>query len=141
MNKERCDNMELVYKQALAEVYDIIEILSFENKSKISLEFKKFVEENRDKNYKSNVKYGISIDKQNIKSETRIFLSYIYREFLCDSDKKIALQKNDEEFLKNKYSVNKIFEKELPKKMIKIEEKEKLYNRILNFFKRIINKE
>lgn len=133
--------MELVYKQALAEVYDIIEILSFENKSKISLEFKKFVEENRDKNYKSNVKYGISIDKQNIKSETRIFLSYIYREFLCDSDKKIALQKNDEEFLKNKYSVNKIFEKELPKKMIKIEEKEKLYNRILNFFKRIINKE
>lgn len=133
--------MEVVYKQALAEVYDIIEILSLENKNKISLDFKKFVEENREKNYKSNVKYGIPIDKQDVKKETKIFLSYMYREFLCDADKKAILKRSDEEFLKNKYSVNQIFEKEPKKEMIKKVEKKKWYDKILSFFNRILNKE
>jgi hypothetical protein len=84
---------------------------------KIPKKIIEFIDENRDKNYKSNINYNISINEQELQQDTRTFLALIYRDYLCTPEEKkrlieedeIALKREEDE-LREKYSVD-VFEK------------------------------
>ena len=57
-------------------------------KSKIPSQFVNFIDENRDIHYKPDIDFTKSINQQNLLKETRTILSLIYRDYICDKDKK-----------------------------------------------------
>lgn len=79
--------METTTKQAFSEVYDIINHMDNEIKEKIPNGFINLVKNNMDINYKIDIDYSQSIVNQNLLHETKILLSLIYRDYICDEKK------------------------------------------------------
>ena len=84
-----------------------------EIKSKIPSQFVNFIDGNRDIHYKPNIDFAKSINQQNLLKETRIILSLIYRDYICDVNKKKELLERDakeiqkqEELDRKKYEIN-----------------------------------
>ena len=48
----------------------------------------KFIDDNRNKDYKINIDYSKNINEQPIKKDTRILLSIIYRDYLCGDEER-----------------------------------------------------
>ena len=145
--------------QAFSEVYSIINHLDNNLYKKISDNFIKMIENNRDLKYDVDIDYTKNINEQNLLHETRVILSLIYRDYLCTKEEreKIILKdkkelEQNEQMLREKYKID--FDKrnkEKTKKEINYEEKsktqalveikpkawyEKLIEKILRFFKR-----
>ena len=99
--------------QALAEVYDIINHLEPNNYKKISEDFIDFVKQNKDNNYNTTIDFSKSINDQNLLHETKVILSIIYRDFICDKKLKQKLNEYDfkiiEEKKRNIYNPNDLF--------------------------------
>ena len=147
--------METTTKQAFSEVYDIINHMDNEIKVRIPNGFINLVKNNMDINYKIDIDYSKSIVNQNLLHETKILLSLIYRDYICDEKKRIELLELDsiaikehEKNLKQQYEIN--FEQRKNAKrqtenistqynsLIEIKELklyEKLFNILKNFFK------
>ena len=70
------------YRIALAEIDDILKFSDDEILLKISESFKKFVKENKDKKYISNINPYLPLKEQNIKPETASILALINKDFL-----------------------------------------------------------
>lgn len=84
-----------------------------EIKSKIPSQFVNFIDGNRDIHYKPNIDFTKSINQQSLLKETRIILSLIYRDYICDVNKKKELLERDakeiqkqEELDRKKYEIN-----------------------------------
>lgn len=140
--------MQDTTKQAFCEVYDIINHMDKQMKSKISDKFIDFIEENRDLNYKVNIDYSKSIANQNLLYETKVLLSLIYRDYICDEEKREKLIKQDKDVLKEqekklekKYEINFKYKKEnknQPKKPNSmIVQKQKWYEKIVEIYRYI----
>lgn len=147
--------METTTKQAFSEVYDIINHMDNEIKVRIPNGFINLVKNNMDINYKIDIDYSKSIVNQNLLHETKILLSLIYRDYICDEKKRIELLELDsiaikehEKNLKQQYEIN--FEQRKNAKrqtenistqynsLIEIKELkwyEKFFNILKNFFK------
>ena len=69
------------YKNALKEVYDILDNTDEELVLKIPKNFLEFVKENMNKEYISNIDYNVEIDKQNLLPETEAILAQIYNSY------------------------------------------------------------
>ena len=99
--------------QALAEVYDIINHLEPNNYKKIPEDFIDFVKQNKDNNYNTTIDFSKSINDQNLLHETKVILSIIYRDFICDKKLKQKLNEYDfkiiEEKKRNIYNPNDLF--------------------------------
>ena len=105
--------IELHDRRAFADVSIIIKMMSKSMRNKIDPEFIKFIEENKDVNYISNIKPNIPIMNQNIELNTQTILAFIYREYICSNLEKKELlieerKKEVEKFNKNKeaYQIN-----------------------------------
>ena len=137
--------MKIEYRQALFEVYKILENTDEEIINKIPEKFMKFVKENMDTNYKFELEKGKEIIKQNLKDETKQIIALIYKDYICD-------EKEHEKEVINDYNINFNRNKELEKEGLQKEnnieniekslleiKKEKWYkkliNKILKFFK------
>ena len=81
--------MKIEYRQALFEIYKILENTDEEIINKIPEKFIKFVKENMDTNYKFELKKGKELVKQNLKDETKQIIALIYKKYLCDEEKVI----------------------------------------------------
>lgn len=92
--------MEEQYRQAFAEVLYIIDSLDSSNKNKISKKFIDFLERNKSNNYKLDLPELPLENPDNLKKQTKIILALIYREYLCDEQKKEEFRKKDEQELK-----------------------------------------
>ena len=100
----------------------------------------KFIDDNRNKDYKINIDYSKNINEQPIKKDTRILLSIIYRDYLCGDEERENLIKSDKIKLqqnkKQEYDYNSIFKDR--KKTIFTEEtslieyKESIFRKIIN---------
>ena len=108
--------MEGNTRKAFSEVYDIINHMDDEMKNKIPKEFIKFIGDNQEFNYKVKIDYSQGINNQNLIHETKVLLSLIYRDYICNKEKKERLIRQDnkilkeqEENLRKKYEIN--FEK------------------------------
>ena len=133
--------MKIEYRQALFEVYKILQNTDEEIINKIPEKFMKFVKENMDTNYKFELQKGKELIKQNLKDETKQIIALIYRDYICDEKEVI----NDHNI---NYNRNKELEKEglqkennienIEKSLLEIKKEKwykKLINKILKFFK------
>lgn len=108
--------MEDKRKIAFAEVYDIIKHSDISIQKRISPTFMNIIENNMDKSYKVMIDYNKELEEPNILHETKIILGIIYRDYLCDAEKKKQLIKSENELLQkiekerqDKYSVDNLF--------------------------------
>lgn len=82
------------YKNAFKEVYVILENTDEELVKKIPNKFLEFIKNNMNKEYQTNIKTNIGIDKQNILKETENILALIYRSYWETEDEKKKLNKD-----------------------------------------------
>lgn len=99
--------------QAFAEVYDIINHFEFEMYQKIPQEFIDMIKNNKDDDFKVNINYSQNINEQIQIRETKIILSIIFRDFICDAKLKQKLKEYDFRKLEAKrrenYNPNSLF--------------------------------
>ena len=131
-----------ITKQEFSEVYDII--FNMELYNKIPKSFIELIDNNRDTSYKVNIDYSKSINEQELKKGTRVLLSLIYRDYLCNEEERQTLIKKDkeelkkaEEELRERYSPDNLFKNKSENKkenmqMVQIEK--------VSFWTKIINK-
>ena len=137
------------YKQSLTEVNTILDFMEEEYINKLPNKLINFIKDNMDTSYSTDISINIPINEQNIKKDTKILLSLIYRNYWCSPEEKEELierdfyikRKNEKEMCK-KYNLNDIFKNN---KKININEKSK--NDIMavteykeSLLKKIINK-
>lgn len=133
--------MKIEYRQALFEVYKILENTDEEIKNKIPEKFIKFVKENMDTNYKFELEKGKELIKQNLKDETKQIIALIYKKYICDDEEVINNYEID--FNKNKKLKEENIHKDkdvknIEKSLLEIKKEKwykKLINKILKFFK------
>lgn len=133
--------MKIEYRQALFEVYKILENTDEEIKNKIPEKFIKFVKENMDTNYKFELEKGKELVKQNLKDETKQIIALIYKKYICDDEE--VINNYEIHFNKNKKFKEENIHKDkdvknIEKSLLEIKEEKwykKLINKILKFFK------
>ena len=139
--------------EAFTEVNEIIKLMPDELVNKIPSKFREMINEEKDKQYKPDIKEPL--EKCKLKNETIIILGLIYRDFLCSREKRKELQEKDakelqeaqqeiENEIREKYNPDDIFKKKNKVEHENTEEtaatvfqKEKWYQKIFNIIKGI----
>lgn len=108
--------MERVYKEAFTEVDKILRLMPIDLLSKIPMQFRKIISDNKAIDY--NVKIEEPINENELKDETIVILGLIYRDFLASPEEREQLQLRDaqelkriEETMKEQYDVENVFKK------------------------------
>ena len=140
--------MKTTTNQSFSEVYDVINHMSKEMQEKIPKSFVNLIKDNRDLDFKFYIDYSIDI-KEQLLEETKVILSLIYRDYLCDKEKREKLLaidleeiRREETVLQEKYKID--FESR--KKDMQVEnlpikvEKGKWYIKIIDFIKKILKR-
>lgn len=140
--------------EAFAEVNEIIKLMPIQLQDKLPKKFCEMIEEEMDKTYFTDIKEPLENCK--LKDETIVILGLMYRDFLCDLQKRKELQEKEiqemqqllEKEMHEKYNPDDIFKKRIKdnkeeniesKEMIVIQEEkwyQKIFNIIKKFFKR-----
>lgn len=71
-------------KKAFTDVIGIINNMSNDSRKKIPMNFVQFIEENQDKNYKTQIRYDIPLEQQILSINTKMLLNYLYNNFLVN---------------------------------------------------------
>ena len=110
--------MNNIDSKVYTDISIIISMMSTKMREKISKGFINFIEKNKDINYNSSINPKVPLNKQNIDKETKEMLGIIYRDYLCDNEKRIELlhkEKNEltkyEEQQRELYNPDDIFKK------------------------------
>ena len=108
--------MTVEYQRSLTELNVILNYMNIEHVKKIPTKFINFINNNMDKDYIPNINKNIPIDQQELRKDTKILLSLIYRNYWCDNELKKDLlnqdlinKKNFEQELREKYNPDNIF--------------------------------
>ena len=108
--------MDRAYREAFAEVDEILKIMPIDLLSKIPAQFRQIILENKADNYTIEIKEPLEEDK--LKKETVVILGLIYRDFLASPEEREELQLQDSEELKRieeemqkQYDMDNIFKK------------------------------
>ena len=119
--------MKREYEEAFVEVDEILKIMPIELSSKIPVQFRKIISDNKSNDYK--VKIQEPLEEQKLKEETKVILGLIYRDFLCSAEEREQLQLRDAEELKRieqemqeQYDIQNVFEKRKNKKQEEIQD-------------------
>ena len=143
--------MDRAYEKAFTEVDEILKIMPVDLLSKIPVQFRQVISENKAKDYK--VEIHEPLEEEKLKEETVVILGLIYRDFLASPEEREKLQFNDTEELKKieeeiqqKYDIDKIFQK---KKILKnndsstdliIYKEQGFLKKLFNLIKSVFNK-
>lgn len=108
--------MERAYEEAFTEVEEVIKLMPIDLVSKIPIQFRQTISENKATNYKVIIKEPL--EEQKLKKETITILGLIYRDFLASPEEREQLQMKDAEELRKieqemqeQYDIDNIFEK------------------------------
>lgn len=108
--------MERAYKEAFAEIDEIFKIMPINLLSKVPVEFRQVISENKAKDYK--IEIVEPLEENNLKKETIVILGLMYRDFLASPEEREELQKRDaeelekiEQELQKRYDMQNIFDK------------------------------
>ena len=140
--------IETVYENALYEVSEILYYLNEDSKKNIPEKLIEYIEENKSTNYNFEIDKSIPITEQKLLPETEAIITIIYRDYICEGNKKDEINniinKNDieyEENLKSTYDYNNMYKEkyniENGEKLPIVIKKESLWYRIINRIKRI----
>ena len=137
-------------KKAFSEIDMILNLIDSETKNKVSADFIKFIKEEKDNEYKPNIKQDIPLEEQNILPETIDILALLKLNYWCNEEEKKELlellNKNEQKFqkeAKEKYDIDKLFKTNKTKETINLPERvesEKFVNKLIKFIKNIIRK-
>ena len=137
-------------KKAFSEIDMILNLIDSEMKNKDSADFIKFIKEEKDNEYKPNIKQDIPLEEQNILPETIDILALLKLNYWCNEEEKKELlellNKNEQKFqkeAKEKYDIDKLFKTNKTKEIINLPERvesEKFVNKLIKFIKNIIRK-
>lgn len=142
------------YNKAYKEVYEILKYIPKEEYAKVPKSFIKFFEDNMDKDYIYKVENVKDFENQKMLHQTRVLLSILYRDYWATPEKRKEIIEKDneqiakyEEELREKYDVQKVFDRkasELTKKSETVEEntqliecKESVFKRMFNWLKKL----
>ena len=145
--------MKEIYKDAFAEVNEILKLMPKSMVEKIPNGFQQIIQDEKSSTYIPNIKEPL--EECSLLEETTIILALIYRDFLCDKDEKEKLKLRDaqqikeaEDELYEKYNPDNLFKNRTPNKSIQVEENvslvkyeedkwyKKIWNKILHLFKK-----
>ena len=145
--------MKEIYKDAFAEVNEILKLMPKSMVEKIPNGFQQIIQDEKSSTYIPNIKEPL--EECSLLEETTIILALIYRDFLCDKDEKERLKLRDaqqikeaEDELYEKYNPDNLFKNRTPNKSIQVEENvslvkyeedkwyKKILNKILHLFKK-----
>lgn len=108
--------MDRVYEEAFVEVDEILKIMPIDLLSKIPIQFRQVISENKAKDYIVDIKEPLEEEK--LKEETIVILGLIYRDFLASPEEREELQLRDAEELKRieqeiqeQYDIQNVFNK------------------------------
>ena len=139
---KECDGTTI--DKAFSEVYEIIMNLEPELYNKIPKHFVENIKRKKDNNYECCIDYSKDLNAQPLLKETRVLLSLIYRDYLCDKAEKMFLLNKEELALKNIYSYDNLFKNRKksnqPETYLIEVRKEKWYKKLFNFFRNILKK-
>ena len=131
----------IVFKNSLKEVYDILKNTENDLVIKIPSSFINFIKENMNKDYVTNIQPNVNINQQPLLKETEAILSLIYQTYWADTSEKKDFNLIKEDYPKE--DIYKIFEK---RKNTNISYEAtsliptKKENFIIKFFKNILNR-
>lgn len=138
------------YAEALSEIDDIFNHLDIELLKKIPQKFKKFVSNNKSKDYLPAFDHSQKLNELPLHKKTKSILAMIYMNFLCNEEEKIEYTKmlkensiRKEQEIKREYNNENIFKdkpqkiKEEPKVM---EDSTSMIEYKVGFFSNIINR-
>ena len=132
---------DIVFKNSLKEVYDILKNTENDLVIKIPSSFINFIKENMNKDYVTNIQSNVNINQQPLLKETEAILSLIYQTYWADPSEKKDFNLIKEDYPKE--DIYKIFEKR-KKANISYEATSlipiKKENFIIKFFRNILNR-
>ena len=139
------------YKMAFSEVYEILNLVSYDLISKIPVKLLKLIELGKDNSYAPNFTTSIGLEEQNLMKETIRILAIIKLNCWCTEKEKkefISMLNENEKIFQEKsresYNIDNIFKKAIKEDVV--ERNEKIDNQVTIFeykesiFKKIINK-
>lgn len=145
--------MKEEYKEAFAEVEQILNLMPTNLSNKIPLGFKQIISSEKSKTY--HPKISEPIEECQLKDDTIIILAIIYRDFLCSKEKREKLIARDsnkllefENKLREKYNPDDIFknkvkiknEEQTEEKRLTVIQEEKWYQKIFNIVKKLFKR-
>lgn len=148
--------MDIVYREAFAEVLKVLNYADKNLTNKIPNRFIDFLEENKDPNYIVKIDFTNDNWENTIKEETQAILALIYRDYIVSPEKRKELiaeetnvQQRIENKLREKYNPDNIFSKSKQEEIIEdaivnnkvamMKHKESIFKKIFNKFKNILH--
>lgn len=136
---------------AYAEVYEILSFMEQKYVDMIPLKLLELFKEEKEKEYKPNIKPTIPLDEQNLQKKTLSILAMLNLNYWCENENEkkelIALydenDKRKEEELREKYNPDNLFKKKeqiVEDNEIKQENTQLIEYKEQNIFKKILNK-
>lgn len=108
--------MEKVYREAFAEVLEILRNSNQNIIKKIPKKFVEFLMNNKDEEYRVNIDFSNENWENNIKQETQAIIALIYRDYIVSSEERNKLLSEEkaeqirvEQELREKYNSDNIF--------------------------------
>ena len=134
--------MERVYEEAFYEVYEVLKLMPIDLRSKIPMQLRQVISENKAKNYKADIHEPLK--EQELKKETVIILGLIYRDFLASPEERERLQRSDSEELqkleqgmKEQYDIKQ----KLNNNQLIVYKEKGIFHKIIDFIKRIFKRD
>ena len=114
--------MTLEYRRSLTELNLILSYMNVEYLKKIPTKFVDFINKNMDNEYSPNINKNVPINQQNLRKDTKVLLSLIYRNYWCENEVKEDLICQDlvekqryEQEMHEKYNPDYIFKNKIQK--------------------------
>lgn len=148
--------MDNVYREAFAEVLEVLKNSNQRILEKIPERFIAFLNENKDNNYIVKIDFTDANWDDNIKQETQAILALIYRDYIVSKEERTRLlaeekeeQNRIENELREKYNPDDLFKKHIEDKNVTendiqsevtlVEYKESIFKRFINKIKDIFH--
>lgn len=142
--------MDRAYEEAFAEIDEIFKIMPIDLLSKIPVQFRQMISENKARDY--DIRIQEPLEERNLKIETVAILGLIYRDFLSSPEERDELQKKDSEELDRiekekveQYDIENVFAKRKKKNKedvpasteLVVYREEGFFKKVFNFIKRL----
>ena len=142
--------MEIVYRQAFAEVLEVLKHTSKSIVEKIPEKFIMFLKDNKDNEYIADIDFSKPNWEDEVKQETQAILALIYRDYIVSPEKKSELIREEqiriEKEIREKYNPDNIFKNKKEETVIEntnlpVEiKKETFFKKLISFIKGLFNK-
>lgn len=145
--------MDNVYREAFAEVLEVIKNSNQRILEKIPKKFITFLNENKDNNYIVKIDFTDENWDDSIKQETQAILALIYRDYIVSQEERARLLTEEKEEqirieneLREKYNPDNLFQKQdqakkaeevMTEDVAMVEYKESIFKRFINKIKSI----